>query len=893
MNKKIFAPHALAALFLLSAGSSWADEATSPATTSFDIPPQNLEAALIRFSEQSDIQLVMASADVDGKEVEGVVGDLTHQEALVELLDNTGLEYRFVNDETVAIGVSDEGGDSDSKNLSPTPVLMTYHHSSETQTRTSAETSNALESAESQTGGPVMQLEEIIVTGTNIRGVQNPTVQILQFDRDDIEISGAATVEEFLRVIPQNFAVTNPVSEDGSNDFAAGTLGASTAVDLRGLGAGSTLTLLNGRRMTVTGVATFVDVSLLPLGALERVEVVPDGASAIYGSDAVAGVVNFITRKDFEGLEINGRYGTVTDGSREEYSIGGAGGLTWSGGGGMIGIEYLDQQPLLTTERDFFDLSLANPEGTIGTASERFSAIGSWSQAASDKLSFEVDALYSSRESEFTQNLNAQLAIGVDQEAIFINSRANYDLSERLSASLFYDFSREDLTQIASLDDQRFYENSLHLGELQITGSLADMPSGTPLSFATGAIYREENYQFSDLVGSSDTPPTREVFATYAEFLVPVIGAKNALPFVQKLDFSVAGRYEDYSDFGDTFNPKIGVRWAVSSDLNIRASFSESFRAPTLPQVSRREQFSVVALPSSFFTGFTPPPPTDALSGSRNVGLLNLRGEPDLGPENADVWTAGIEFAPSRIPGLILSSTYFNVSYNERLENISFFPVIQEPQLSALFIDLDPDPAVVADIFARGEAGEILFSNFFDLDPSDVQFGINSGLYNVAVRSVEGFDFTASYERETAVGVFATSLNASYLTEFERQLTPDSNAVEDLNVLYRPVDLRLRGVLSWSRGGFTASGAINYTSDYEDNTANSIDAWTTVDLNLSYETPDALANGVLEGTRFGINLRNSFDEEPPFALTPDGFNYDTSNADPFGRFVSVSLSKSF
>ena len=166
MAKTIFASLSSAALFLLSLGVSWADESTTPATTSFDIPPQNLEAALIRFSEQSDIQLVMASANVDGKQVEGVVGDLTHQEALAELLDNTGLEYQFVNDETVAIGVADERGVSDSKNLTPTPVLMAQNQMSQAA---STETSNR-----NSEGGTSIITGEVTDarTGANLKGAK-------------------------------------------------------------------------------------------------------------------------------------------------------------------------------------------------------------------------------------------------------------------------------------------------------------------------------------------------------------------------------------------------------------------------------------------------------------------------------------------------------------------------------------------------------------------------------------------------------------------------------------------------------------------------------------------------------------------------------------------------
>ena len=154
--------------FLSIAGLSSAENAAPTERTSFDIPPQNLEAALIRFSEQTDIQLVMASADVDGKEVDGVSGEYTSEAALDTLLASTGLEYAFINDRTVSVSsvVENQGGDSDSKNLSagPTPVLMAQNQTSQAQT-TSSRTS---EGGTSIVTGNVTDAR----TGANLKGAK-------------------------------------------------------------------------------------------------------------------------------------------------------------------------------------------------------------------------------------------------------------------------------------------------------------------------------------------------------------------------------------------------------------------------------------------------------------------------------------------------------------------------------------------------------------------------------------------------------------------------------------------------------------------------------------------------------------------------------------------------
>ena len=165
--------------------------------------------------------------------------------------------------------------------------------------------------AAQQTQPPTQEqkLERITITGSNIRRTDTETVAPVEIiTREDIEKSGKATVAEVLRSIPANAG--NSYSETFSNSFAPGAAG----VSLRGLGQKATLVLLNGRRTAGYGFAqnlqdTFVDLNSLPASAIERIEILKDGASAIYGSDAIAGVVNVILRKDYRGIEVAGSVG--------------------------------------------------------------------------------------------------------------------------------------------------------------------------------------------------------------------------------------------------------------------------------------------------------------------------------------------------------------------------------------------------------------------------------------------------------------------------------------------------------------------------------------------------------------------------------------------------------
>ena len=153
------------------------------------------------------------------------------------------------------------------------------------------------------------QLERITITGSNIRRTDQETVAPVEIiTREQIERTGRSTVAEVLRSIPANTG--GSFGESFSNSFAPGAAG----ISLRGLGQKTTLVLLNGRRVTGYGFAqnlqeTFVDLNNIPATAIERIEVLKDGASAIDGSDAIAGVVNIILRRDYRGIEVAGDVG--------------------------------------------------------------------------------------------------------------------------------------------------------------------------------------------------------------------------------------------------------------------------------------------------------------------------------------------------------------------------------------------------------------------------------------------------------------------------------------------------------------------------------------------------------------------------------------------------------
>ena len=156
---------------------------------------------------------------------------------------------------------------------------------------------------------PTQELQRVEVTGSNIRRVQTETAAPVQtLTREDIDRSGKSSVAELLQTLSVDNQGSVPTTF--GNGFAAGASG----ISLRGLGTASTLVLVNGRRVAPYGLAddgqkVFTDLNMIPLEAVEKVEILKDGGSAIYGSDAIAGVVNIILKKDFKGIVLKASYG--------------------------------------------------------------------------------------------------------------------------------------------------------------------------------------------------------------------------------------------------------------------------------------------------------------------------------------------------------------------------------------------------------------------------------------------------------------------------------------------------------------------------------------------------------------------------------------------------------
>ncbi len=320
--------------------ATWASPALAEAPGKVDVPAGSLEAALTTLAGQTHQQVLYKADLVANRRAPGVKGLLTSDEALRRLLQGTGLSAKRTGPNVLVLhlvpGASGEVGDRPFA-AEGAPDLIASARDGVTPAPAAA---------------PAL-LDEVTVTGSFLRGAPRAS-SLLVVDRSDLARSGRETVAEALRALPENF--TGGAGET-SPLLGADTVGRNTSygsgLNLRGLGNGATLVLLNGRRLAGSGTfGDYADVSSIPSAIVDRVEILLDGASATYGSDAVGGVVNIITRKDYEGAEVRLQAGVGAGGEPVDGQASLLFGKRWGAGGVVVSYELQRRERLATDDRD-------------------------------------------------------------------------------------------------------------------------------------------------------------------------------------------------------------------------------------------------------------------------------------------------------------------------------------------------------------------------------------------------------------------------------------------------------------------------------------------------------------------------------------------------------------
>jgi outer membrane cobalamin receptor len=907
-----------------------------------NIPAQPMSGALTDLGAQTGLTIIVETKVSKGVKAEALHGSYTADEALKKLLDPAGLCADYLDSKTVAIRIAK--GENLTKVIASSGALR-LASATDQSTLVQADTtstglagnSKSVENAESNPSATPDKeskdsLEEVVVTGTHIRLQTELTSPQIQITREDISREGYVTTDQLFADLPQNF---NEISADGFVAGAGGNVSSvanqnfdrAAGIDLRGLGADSTLVLLNGTRRAGSASGRVVDISAIPLSVIERVDVVTDGRSAIYGSDAVGGVVNIITRRDFAGAETQVLFGDAHYGG-ERIQVSQIVGFKSEDKGIVLAYDFTRDHPVDLVRADL--VARPTPQGSTQYSLEsigdnwRNSAYLSGHYAIADEVELFADGLYTRQRSELTSaaqfpgaatEMTTSSPITGDQYSASLGVR--FKLAHSWQATLQGVLSVVDnrLGVIDNYDDgiSPFQINASDTRKTDMStvslvgdGPVIEFGSITP-RLATGVEHRFEKlattdydiFTFGGVPNDFSLPAysnSRHVDSAFGELLVPIVehGGRTAL---KTLQVSLAGRYDHYSDFGGKFTWQSGLLWAPLESLAVRGSFATSYRAPALIELAPSSSAGLYSVPDPKTGGTTP--------------VLFLEGNnPALKPETAETWTVGVDLMPNSLPHTKVSVNYFDITYRDRIDVPSISTnrplVLDRGDEFGSLLNRAPTPAQLSQaIVAAGGAVDnesglawtpdlaLPDQGLLGAFPNLVLF--DSRLANVAVERVRGFDFLGKIFAETSAGRFDFGLNVSYVPEHTRSLTPMSPAVSHLNQPGYPVDTRGRATAGWTRRAFGVVVAANYFRGYPNpfSTPDHISSFTTIDLALHLDGGNT-GSAHLQGWSAAFNVQNLMDRRPPLFLNEfSGVLYEPTNVNSIGRYMSLRVTKTW
>ena len=862
----------------------YAMAAAAPAlaqTKAFNVPAQPAATGIPELARQADVQILVSESATQGKSIKAVRGTMSVEQALRRALAGTGLRAST--------------GDGRTFTLKPDALSATSISS-----RSNGAGNDLLLGEE---GDPEASASEVVVTGTRIRGVKGQAAPQLTISRREIERTGYSTVQDIFSDLPQNL---NEVSFDnlfgGVSSRAAGNNSQGAAgISLRGLGPESTLTLLNGMRRAGAVYGQVVDISAIPLSVVERVDIVTGGASAVYGADAVAGVVNIITRRDFKGAESQAYFGFAEHGA-ERLQLSQVIGVSGEKAGFVAANEYLQDWNL---RQENTGLSGPSPFGAIferfdiRPSGKRHSGFVSGHLELAGGVSLHADGMYShSRKTSF-------LSWGIP--GVFSYEQNTDVTSEQISGSIGADIT---LSSQWKLKVDGAYSRVKNYFRPDAASGDAGSRDGTRLKGITataegrvaslgsadirgviGLEYREESQANIRLSTGVQRGSERNVRSAFGELLIPLVPGRRGNGL---LELTAAGRFDDYSDFGKTFNPETGLRWKPSTELTIRGTYAKAFRAPALSDLALENLAYLRAVP-------------DPTSTTGSTLLLEWTGgNSGLKAERATSFTLGFDYAPAVARGLKLSVSYFDFRYRGRIDQPlqSGTTALGDETSLAGLIDRNPSSKTILDIISSGNAGSgfinasgIAFDpaaqNLLAIFPRLVVF--DNRRNNVGIDYLNGLDIQITDSFGIGSGNLHLGFNGTYYFNYDRRITQNSAAISLLNQTGRLVDFRFRASVGWAKGPIQAFAYLNYVDSYKDvyHLLPGIHSWTTGDVLVAFDTSKLTAAGPLRNLKVALSIDNLFGAKPPLASHGFGFGYDAANANPLGRYAGLRVTKGF
>lgn len=434
------------------------------------------------------------------------------------------------------------------------------------------------------------------------------------------------------------------------------------------------------------------------------------------------------------------------------------------------------------------------------------------------------------------------------------------------------------------------FETNQTVGRLNAASVTADgplwrLPAGA-VRLALGAQVRGEGIK---KVGSSFTSglsavPTqsrygeRTVGAVFAEVRAPIFGEANRRTGFERLELSAAIRSEHYEGGLESTVPKFGVVWSPLADWTAKATYGRSFRAPSLGELTDPTRAT---------------PTTLSVNGASVLTLLVYGGNPDLRPETAQSWTAGLEYAPAKGP-LRISATLFKTQFENRIGQ----PAINNLSTVLTAADLAPFRQFVTPASSPTDLAlvqgwlQYASSAAAALYPPQAYGAIADARYvNTGTFEVKGLDLSGNYRLTVRDDPVVLSGNLSWLMSYSRKITSIAQKTELVGTAENPADLRARASAAWTHGALTTTLSLNHSGDLHTTTGARIAAWTAADLQFRFASP--AKTGPLAGVDLVLTVQNLFDADPPFYDAPVGIGYDPANYEVSGRVVALQLTKAW
>lgn len=933
-----------------------------------DIPAGPADKTLRLFQNQTGLQVIWPYDDVTGIYTNAISGRFDAETALGAMTHGTRLRTEFGSEDSVTLTV-----------VAP-PAL-----------RSALAPRLPVESQ----GSAASVLPAVTVLGTALAPEGAVGSYAMTVSRLEIERSGRATLADVIRTLPQVFGggPTEDTREIGRE--AQSNSGRGVGVNIRGLDAGAALVLLNGHRLAAGGAdGTFVDVSNIPLLAIEAIELLPAGSSTRLGSDAIGGVLNIVTRRDTAVRESVLRHGWGASASFPETQVGQWFTRSWDSGDAQLALEYYahgalaasrsrrTQSDLTGLGGDNWDSNRANPGTLIAggsawalpagqdgrslsaadlysgenranrldgadviAAQERVSLFGSTRHRLTRSAELLAEGLVSEREARGSSAPFAALipvppnnpfyvnpspvpgpvqvgysfgddlgpirgttrvstrsgAFGVDWErgAWRFTSRASYGSEaqrQRMAnlvdtTGLLVALNDPDPETAFNAMGDGSHTHPATLGKIRarslfttysqtFSGHLWGERSVAGAKLALGADLGNQVFR-SHFVGGALGDDVRrnvdrDLMGGFAELAFPLFKGVTSRREGQKAEGSLGVRHDRYSDFGSATVPQVGVGFALSPALKLRARWRRAVRAPNLTDLLETQNVALI-VPQRAPANVAASVPTLIWSGNNA----------QLSPERARSSSFGLEVSPLSWPEWSLALTYYVVDSHDRVVSAPFTNTMLNDPAYADRVNRNPTAAERSAVCER--------SRFFGLPGGCLNAPI-AGIVDLRLRNLEalktsGLDVMSRYSHSSSLGRWDLALNGNYVLRYAQALTRDAGLQDLLDTPNYPTHLGVRASMGLIRGDWDASMFANFTNRYRDTNSvpsRRVGSMTTFDVQAGYQFGEAEGHRGAP-IRVALTVRNLFNRPAPFLNNPVGIGYDQENADPIGRTVHLAV----